>query len=130
MSQQNLVFAFCLLFLDLPLAFYQLKVLGWVIQLLAALHVPSPASRGGFYCDLGGRSEIRAARGNQGPAQPQLTHRAAISTKQETADPVTHIGSSLETDSWFIRNYTLLDKLGRTKMGGTGAGGTHPQFSQ
>ena len=76
-----------------------------------------------------GRSEIHAARGNQGPAQPQLTHRAAISTKQETADPLTQMGPSLETDSWFIRNYTLLDKLGRTKMG-TGAGGTHPHFPQ
>ena len=49
--QKSLVFAFCLLLLDLSLAFYQLKVPGWIVQLLAALHAsPSPTSRGVFYC--------------------------------------------------------------------------------
>ena len=41
--------------LDLPLAFYKLKVPGWVIQLLAAPPVsPSLSSRGGFCCDQEG----------------------------------------------------------------------------
>ena len=51
MSRQSLVLSF---FLSSPFestsGFYQLKVQGWIIQLLAALHVPLlPASRGGFY---------------------------------------------------------------------------------
>ena len=56
-----------------------------------------------------GRSEIGAAWGNQGPAQSQLPHRAAISTKHERADPLTQIGHSLETDRQFTSNYTLLE---------------------
>ena len=49
--QPSLVFDFCLLLLDLPLAFGQLKVQEWAIQLLTALYVPpSPTSRGDFYC--------------------------------------------------------------------------------
>ena len=46
-----------------------------------------------------GRSEIGARRENQCTAQLQLTHRAAISNKQERADPLTQIGPSLETNS-------------------------------
>ena len=52
LSQQSLTVAFCLLLWDPPLALYQLKVQGWIIQLLAASHVPSSlASRGAFCCD-------------------------------------------------------------------------------
>ena len=43
------------------------------------------------------RLEIGTARGIQGPAQPQVSHRAAISTKQERADVFTHIGPAHET---------------------------------
>ena len=46
-----------------------------------------------------GRSEISAAWDIQGPAQPQLAHRAANSTKEEGADILIQIVSSLETDS-------------------------------
>ena len=45
LSEQILLFAFCFLLLDLSLAFYQLKVQGWVIQLLAGLHVLSSGGR-------------------------------------------------------------------------------------
>ena len=39
------------------LFFYQLRIQWWVIQLLAATRVPpSPASRGGFYCNQKGRA--------------------------------------------------------------------------
>ena len=76
-----------------------------------------------------GRSEIGAARENQGPAWPQLARRAAISTKQERADPLTQIGPSLETQL-IPQLYIIGNKLGQIKTGGAGAGGTHPQFSQ
>ena len=46
-----------------------------------------------------GISEIGAARGNQGPTQPCLAHRAAVNIKQERADPLTQIGPSLEINS-------------------------------
>ena len=46
-----------------------------------------------------GRSETSAARGNQGPSQPRLSHRAAISTKQERADSLTRVVPFLETES-------------------------------
>ena len=37
------------------------------------------------------RSEIDAVRGNQGPTQPWLAHRAALNTSQGKADPLTQI---------------------------------------
>ena len=45
------------------------------------------------------RSEISEARGNQDPAEPGFSHRAANRTNQERSDPLTQIGPSLETDS-------------------------------
>ena len=51
------MFVFCLLLLGLPPVFYQLKVQGWIIQLLAASHVShSLAYRGDFYCNLEGET--------------------------------------------------------------------------
>ena len=44
-----------------------------------------------------GKLEISAAKGNQGPTQPWLSHRAVINTKKERADPLTQIGPSLKT---------------------------------
>ena len=53
------MFAFCLLFLDLPLVFSQLKVLGWAVQLPAEPPLsPSRASQGGFYCDWEGGTPV------------------------------------------------------------------------
>ena len=40
-----------------------------------------------------------AARGNQGPTQHWLAHRAVLSTKQERTDPFTQICSSLKMES-------------------------------
>ena len=54
------------------------------------------------------RDKINAKRGNQCSNQPWFTHRGAINKKQERADPLTQIDLSLETDSYFIRNCTLL----------------------
>lgn len=68
--------------------------------------------------------------GNQGPAQPSLSHRTAICTKQERVDPLTHIGPSLEMNSKIIRNYIIQNNMGQTKMGGTGVGDTTTVFPE
>ena len=54
LSQQSLVFAFCLLLLDPPWIFFSSRY-RCGLSILAAPHVlTSPASRGGFYCDQEG----------------------------------------------------------------------------
>ena len=65
--------------------------------------------------------EIDTARGFQGPAQPWLSHRVAISTKQQRADPFKQIGPSHETGSQFIQKlYISENNLGQNTMHGAG----------
>ena len=74
-------------------------------------------------------SESGAAREMQGSAQPWLTHRAAVYTKQERADTLRQIVPP--THCW--QNGQLFNQklyITGNKLGGVGAWGTHPQYSQ
>ena len=76
-----------------------------------------------------GNSGSGATRGIQDSVQQQFSHRAVIYTKQERADTLRQIVPP--THCW--QNGQLFNQklyITGNKLGGVGAWGTHPQYSQ